>query len=100
MRPVAGVFGLAGPRLRLDPGIGVELDHVAVGVADEDGPQVLERKLAAERDAVLGEKPLGGVEGGHPERDVGDARILLVHVHQDIPVVGRVGRPEQVEHDA
>ena len=42
----------------------------------------------------------GGVGRGDPEQDVGDAGVVLLRVHEDVPVDGHVGRPEPVEDDA
>ena len=72
MRCVAGRLPAAAG-LRLFPGVGVELDDIAVGVANEDRVHALERELAAQGDAVRFEVAPGSVYGGDLERDVGSA---------------------------
>ena len=43
---IAGRIGAAAPGLRFLSDVRIQLYHVAVGVADEDRPQILERELA------------------------------------------------------
>jgi len=73
-----------GPCQRLRARIGIQLDHIAVRIADKNRMHALEAELARQFDSHFLQKPLGRVHRGNLERDMGDAGMFLVNVHQDI----------------
>jgi hypothetical protein len=75
-----------------------QLDHVPVGVADEDRADALETVAAGDGHAQAFEQCLGLLDGVDMQRDMGVTGIFVVHIHQDIFIGHRPRRSQQVKH--
>ena len=77
----------------------VQLDDVAVGVADEDRLRVRPElhRAAAQRNPGGLQRRLGRVNVVAQQREVRDAGMLLRHVHEDVRLGGVRGVQDQVE---
>ena len=94
------IIGGDGARGRIVTGIFVELDDVAVRVANEYRGHVLERETAADFDADFGKDHFGIGQRRHSQGYVSVAGEPLLDIHQDVLVLVFRAWPEQIEDDA
>lgn len=77
-----------------------QLEHIAIGIANEDRLSPAELAPPGDCNAVGLDEGFRVLRRRHLDRDVGDAGILLRLIHQDVLAGLGVRRPQQVDIDA